>query len=50
MNVRSRSGLRVPFVSGLVASLQLNLDWDSEPASGRRSTDATWLIGLGYAW
>ncbi|HLS56280.1 MAG TPA: DUF481 domain-containing protein, partial [Zeimonas sp.] len=50
VTIRSRSGLRIPFVSGLTASLQLNLDWDSEPASGRRGTDVTWLIGLGYGW
>jgi hypothetical protein len=50
VTVRSRSGLRLPFASGLTASLQLNLDWDSQPAAGRRGTDATWLVGLGYAW
>lgn len=48
--VRSRSGLRVPFVSGLTATLQVNLDWEGEPAPGRTATDTTWLIGLGYAW
>lgn len=50
LTLRSRTGLRVPFVSGLTATLQLNLDWESEPAPGRTGTDATWLIGLGYAW
>lgn len=50
VTIRSRTGLRIPFVSGLTASLQLNLDWESEPAPGRRGTDATWLIGLGYGW
>ncbi|MCO5107420.1 MAG: DUF481 domain-containing protein [Burkholderiaceae bacterium] len=50
VTLRSRSGLRLPFASGLTASLQLNLDWDSQPAAGRRGTDATWLVGLGYAW
>lgn len=50
LTVRSRSGVRVPFASGLTASLQLNLDWESEPAPGRRGTDSTWLIGLGYGW
>ncbi len=50
VTVRSRSGIRVPFVSGLTASLQLNLDWEGEPADGQRATDTSWLIGLGYAW
>ncbi|MBN9426089.1 MAG: DUF481 domain-containing protein [Burkholderiales bacterium] len=50
LTIRSRTGVRVPFASGLTASLQLNLDWEREPAAGRRPTDATWLLGLGYAW
>lgn len=50
VTVRSRSGIRLPFVSGLTASLQLNLDWEGEPTQGRRATDTSWLIGLGYAW
>lgn len=48
--LRSRTGVRVPFVFGLTASLQLNLDWDSDPTPGRRATDSSWLLGLGYAW
>ncbi|RIK91935.1 MAG: DUF481 domain-containing protein [Burkholderiales bacterium] len=50
VTVRSRSGIRLPFVSGLTASLQLNLDWEGEPAAGRHATDASWLVGVGYAW
>ncbi|MDT3679739.1 MAG: DUF481 domain-containing protein [Burkholderiaceae bacterium] len=50
VTVRSRSGIRLPFVSGLTASLQLNLDWEGEPAGDRRATDASWLLGVGYAW
>src|SRR5690606_12821601 len=50
VNVRSRSRIRLPFVSGMTASLQLNLDWEGEPTEGRRATDASWLIGLGYEW
>jgi len=50
VTLRSRSGLRVPFASGLTASLQFNFDWDSQPSPGRRSGDSTWLVGLGYAW
>ncbi|HWS76399.1 MAG TPA: DUF481 domain-containing protein, partial [Quisquiliibacterium sp.] len=49
LSLRSRTGLRVPFVSGLTASLQLNLDWDDGSTAGG-GADTTWLIGLGYAW
>lgn len=50
MTVRSRSGIRLPVREGLTASLQLNVDWEREPSPGRRSTDSTWLLGLGYQW
>lgn len=50
VTVRSRSGIRLPFIYGLNASLQLNVDWEGEPASGRHATDSSWLLGLGYAW
>lgn len=48
--VRTRTGLRVPVKNGLNLSAQVNLDWDAEPAPGRRSTDTIYLLGLGYAW
>jgi hypothetical protein len=50
MTVRSRSGIRMPIRGGVSASLQLNLDWEREPSPGRRSTDSSWLLGLGYQW
>ncbi|MCM5570004.1 DUF481 domain-containing protein [Burkholderiaceae bacterium FT117] len=50
MTVRSRTGLRLPVRAGITASLQVNLDWEREPSPGRRSTDTTWLLGLGYQW
>jgi putative salt-induced outer membrane protein YdiY len=48
--VRTRTGLRVPVKNGLNLSAQVNLDWDSDPAPGRTSTDTIYLLGLGYAW
>jgi hypothetical protein len=48
--IRSRSGVRVPFSRALSGNMQLNVDWESEPAPGRRSTDSTLLVGLNYAW
>ena len=47
---RSRTGLRLPLVGNLTANFQLNLDWDSKPAEGRKPTDTTLLIGLGYTF
>lgn len=50
VTLRSRSGLRAPLAGGLNASLQLNLDWEEDPAPGRKATDSTLLVGLGYEW
>jgi len=50
VTLRSRTGLRVPIAQGLSANAQLNLDWEREPAPGRKSTDSTLLLGLGYEW
>ncbi|MCW5576891.1 MAG: DUF481 domain-containing protein [Burkholderiales bacterium] len=48
--LRSRTGLRAPVAGRINASLQLNLDWEENPAPGRKSTDSRLLVGLGYAW
>jgi hypothetical protein len=34
----------------VTATLQVNLDWDRKPAEGRKPTDTTVLLGLGYAF
>ena len=48
VTLRSRTGLRVPLTKRISANLQLNLDWEKEPAPGRKATDTTWLLGIGY--
>jgi hypothetical protein len=48
--VRSKTGLRMPLIDRLSASVQLNVDWERRPAPGRRSTDSTLLVGMDYAW
>jgi putative salt-induced outer membrane protein YdiY len=48
--VRSKTGLRVPLIERLNATAQLNVDWERQPAAGRRSTDSTLLLGVDYAF
>jgi len=48
--VRSKSGLRLPLLQRISASVQLNVDWERRPAPGRHSTDTTLLFGVNYAW
>ncbi|MFY9329013.1 MAG: DUF481 domain-containing protein [Georgfuchsia sp.] len=50
ITLRTRSGLRVPLMAGLTATSQINVDWEHQPAPGRKSTDSVLLLGLGYEW
>lgn len=50
VSVRSKTGVRFPVWQRLGLRAQLNLDWEREPAPGRKSTDSTLLVGIDYAW
>ncbi|HZM33471.1 MAG TPA: DUF481 domain-containing protein [Burkholderiales bacterium] len=50
VTLRSKTGVRVPVIARLNATAQINIDWESEPAPGRASTDHTLLLGLDYTW
>lgn len=46
--IRSRTGLRAPIIDDLTANLQVNLDYNSDPGTGFKTTDRTYIVGLGY--
>lgn len=48
MVVRSQTGLRAPIIDDLTANLQVNLDYNSDPGPGFKTTDRTYIVGLGY--
>lgn len=48
--ILSQTGLRVPLWQGLLATAQLNVDFDNAPASGKAKADRTYLFTLGYHW
>lgn len=48
--LRSKTGARVPFAPALSATAQVNVDWESRPAPGRKPTDTTLVVGVNYAW
>lgn len=50
LTIRSKTGVRLPIAGGITASAQVNADWERTPAPGRKATDTTLLLGLGYAW
>lgn len=47
---QSESGVRVPIRRGIVASGQIDFDWDNNPAAGTVEDDTTYAVKLGYEW
>lgn len=47
---RTQTGARLPLRSGVLFAVTLNLDWDGEPAPGRKSLDRSLVLSLGYRW
>lgn len=48
--IRSRTGIRMPLMSHLNATAQVNVDYDNDPAPGATTTDTAYLLTLGYTW
>ena len=48
MFIKSRTGIRIPLLKHLNATLQYNLDWDKSPSPGREKTDRSMMFTLGY--
>lgn len=48
--LRTQTGARFALVSKLVATAQLNLDYDKTPSPGRETTDRTYLVTVGFEW
>jgi putative salt-induced outer membrane protein YdiY len=48
--LHNRMGLRIPIANGLNLSTQFNVDYDGEPAAGKKSTDSALIFSVGYAF
>lgn len=46
----SKTGFRFPLLSGMSATLQLNVEWDKSPPAGTKTTDRKMLFNVGYSW
>jgi putative salt-induced outer membrane protein YdiY len=46
--LHNRMGVRVPIANGLNLSTQFNLDYDGEPAAGKKATDTALIFSVGY--
>ena len=48
--LRTRTGIRMPIVHNIFASLQYNYDWVNSPADGRLNDDSRVLFKLGWEY
>ena len=46
--MRLQNGIRFALIGGLVTTAQLDIDYDRNPAPGRRSTDRAFALTFGY--
>ena len=46
--IRMQNGIRMALAAGFVTTLRHDLDYDRSPAPGRRNTDRTLALTLGY--
>lgn len=46
----SKTGARVPLIKGLLATAQIDFDWQNEPAPGIKEDDTTYSLKIGYEW
>jgi putative salt-induced outer membrane protein YdiY len=46
----TETGLRFPLLFSLNGTAQVNYNWDSEPANGRKKGDTRALFTMGYSW
>lgn len=46
----SKTGIRAPLRKGLVATAEVDFEWDNDPEPGIKEDDTTYAIKLGYEW
>ncbi len=47
---QSKTGIRLPVKHGIIATAQVDYDFDKSPAAGRQEDDTTYAVKLGYEW
>ena len=50
VTLRTKTGVRMPLVTRLSATAQVNVDWERSPPPPRESTDTVLLLGIDYTW
>lgn len=47
---QSKSGIKIPLKKGIVATGQIDFDWDNDPITGTQKDDTKYSLKLGYEW
>ena len=48
--IRSRTGVRFPFVIGMTGTFQVNVDYENQPPLDNRRVDTAYALTAGYSW
>lgn len=48
--VNTSTGLRYALNAYLSGNIRVDLDYETDPAPGRKNTDITYIIGVGFTW
>ena len=48
--VKTNTGFKVPVFQGFELLVQFDLDYDTKPAEGKKTTATRYIIGAGYSW
>lgn len=48
--VHAQTGIRVPVIANINATLEFDLDWDNTPGQGKKNTDTSYIMGMGYSF
>ena len=47
---KSQTGVRLPVTHGIIATAQVDYDYDKSPAAGTQEDDTVYAVKLGYEW
>jgi putative salt-induced outer membrane protein YdiY len=50
LTIYTQTGFRIPFYKNLNITAQMNWEYDKNPAPGRKDSDFTYILSLGYLW
>ena len=48
--INTKTGVRMPLRKGIVATAEVDFDWDNAPAAGTKEDDTTYALKVGYEW